>query len=97
MLLSLCCLVRALPDMLTGGQGAFNVTSVPQLGIVELRHNAELVSHVFRIDGSAKDAKEKVSDTTVSADKSALAVSVDACAGQHMISLSHTSRTQIMS
>ncbi|KAI0241801.1 hypothetical protein LSAT2_018629 [Lamellibrachia satsuma] len=61
MAVSVFCLVRALPGMLVGGKDALTVTSVQQLGTLDLRHNDELVSHVFRLDGTAKDPNAKIS------------------------------------
>ena len=55
------CLVRALPGMLTGGKNAFSVTSVEQLGKLDLGGNDQLVSHIFRLDVVSKDTNEKVS------------------------------------
>ena len=47
--------------MLSGGKNAFSVTSVEQLGKLDLVGNEQLVSHIFRLDVASKDSKENVS------------------------------------
>ena len=96
MAVSVFCLVRALPGMLVGGKDALTVTSVQQLGTLDLRHNDELVSHVFRLDGTAKDPNAKVSkNTAVSPARSRFAVvsfmntNTESSAGLTMIQVVH--------